>query len=78
MDTLAIIKLAILDGKLRPEESPLAQDIIERHGVATFNSFLAFLEMDERKARIYQQLEVQARINRQLGISDVLVRKYNP
>lgn len=78
MDINAIVQIAILDGKLRPEEGPLAQDIIEKHGVETFNSFLAYRKMDEQKARLYRQLEVEARINRQLGISDALVKKYNP
>lgn len=67
MDTLAIIKLSIFDGKLRPEDADLGRDIIERYGEETFHHFLAFREMDEQ----------QARINQQLRVSEALVTQYS-
>jgi len=73
MDTLAIIKLAIFDGKLRPDEAPLAQDIIEQHGEATFAAFLTFRQQQKDDA----QAGIQAAINKALGLPETVFAKYN-
>lgn len=39
---LSLIQAAILEGKLHPDEVPLADEILERYGVETFLAFLTY------------------------------------
>jgi len=39
-DMFATIRLAIADGKLKPEEADLGREIIETRGLETFHCFL--------------------------------------
>lgn len=71
MTTLATIRLAIAEGKLRPDEESLAHDIITKHGEEVFRYFLLHRE------KMVQEAQLQAEINRKLGVSAETFAKYN-
>jgi len=67
METSTMIKAAIFNGTLRPDEAPFAEEILTKHGVKTLAAFLQHR----------QEEALQTRINKQLRVSDALVAKYN-
>jgi len=69
METLSVIKAAILDGTLRPDEAPLAEEILEKHGVETFLAFLSYRHVDKEAQ--------QALINKQLGLPASIFSKHS-
>lgn len=73
METLSVIKAAILDGTLRPDEETLAYDIIQQHGKATFLVFLSCRQAQADK----RQAALQADINKKLGLSEAVFAKYS-
>ena len=73
MDTLAIIKLSIFDGKLRPDEANLANEIISKHGIEVFHYFLAFRQQQKDDV----QAGIQTAVNKALGLPETVFSKYN-
>lgn len=56
MDTLAALKIAIFDGKLKPEDADLGRYIIERYGEETFHHFLLYRAIDAQQPSASPQL----------------------
>lgn len=79
MDSLGLhaIKDAIASGQLRSDEEDMARDIIEKHGMATFTSFLFHREKQAQQAHSNaESTRIQEEINRQLGVSRETFAKY--
>ena len=60
---LSLIQAAILEGKLSPDEVPLAEEILERHGIETFLSFLNHRPIAAKPQQFFTNKELGSLIN---------------